>query len=492
MRYKKASNDPYEQQQPSGYPQFAVPVNPQSNYHQARTVNVEPIKPTSTETGWRDLPFAILFYLNVGAVVALMVMYGIPLISEGSDDASDSSKISGNINVIAGMMVGLCGIASVLSLLLLKVAVRYASSVISFTLWFGVAMTCIMAVLALLVNIIIGIILCIFAVLSYCYARWAQTRIPFATANFKVCAAAVEQHQSLYCVAVTVVIIQMGWVILWAFASLGLGDYLDDSNTNDNTSTNNLSDQSKVAYLAMLISLYWGLQVVKNISHVTVAGTVATWWFSTDSKGATGSALKRSMTTSFGSICLGSLIVAILQALRTLAREAQQQGDALACIASCILGCIESLIEYFNRWAFVYVGVYGFNFTKAGKSVFQLFRQRGFEAIINDDLIGGVLSMICLVVGLICAGLAVGFHYAFDTTNFDSAPLFLGILGFFIGFGIALIPMSVIDSTVATIFVCFAEDPAAFQQTRPELYGPMVSAWYQLYPDIMGRTGYSM
>jgi Plasma-membrane choline transporter len=56
------------------------------------------------------------------------------------------------------------------------------------------------------------------------------------------------------------------------------------------------------------------------------------------------------MTTSFGSICFGSLLVAIIQALRTIAQEAQNNGDAqiFACIAQCILGCLASIIEYFN------------------------------------------------------------------------------------------------------------------------------------------------
>ena len=88
----------------------------------------------------------------------------------------------------------------------------------------------------------------------------------------------------------------------------------------------------------------------------------------------------------------------------------------------CILQCIESLIEYFNKWAFTYVGIYGYKFTTAGKAVITLFKQRGFDAIINDDLIGNVLSLAAIVVGLICAGLAVAYHYATNTFTFDNAP----------------------------------------------------------------------
>jgi len=62
-------------------------------------------------------------------------------------------------------------------------------------------------------------------------------------------------------------------------------------------------------------------------------------------------------------------------------------------------------MEYFNRWAFVYVGIYGYKFTDAGKAVMQLFHERGFDGIINDDLIGNCLFFVSLGVGtvlLIC------------------------------------------------------------------------------------------
>ena len=57
------------------------------------------------------------------------------------------------------------------------------------------------------------------------------------------------------------------------------------------------------------------------------------------------------MTTSFGSICFGSLLVAILQALRAVAQSAKENGDAqiFACIAECILGILASILEYFNK-----------------------------------------------------------------------------------------------------------------------------------------------
>lgn len=107
------------------------------------------------------------------------------------------------------------------------------------------------------------------------------------------------------------------------------------------------------------------------------------------------------LTTSFGSICFGSLIVAIIQALRALANEARNNGDAgaLACVAECLLGCLQGIAEYFNKWAFVYVGLYGYSYLEAGKNVITLFKNRGWDAIIADDLIGNVLLLVSIIVG---------------------------------------------------------------------------------------------
>lgn len=69
-----------------------------------------------------------------------------------------------------------------------------------------------------------------------------------------------------------------------------------------------------------------------------------------------------------------------------LANTARANDDAGigACIAECILSCLASIVEYFNKWAYVYVGIYGYSYLEAGKGVMQLFKNRGWEAIITD------------------------------------------------------------------------------------------------------------
>ncbi|KAG2836391.1 hypothetical protein PC111_g5031 [Phytophthora cactorum] len=417
---------------------------------------VDPIKPgqknVEAKVGCQDWPFALLFVLNVGVIIALMVLWGVKTVTDPENNSSE--LLSGDdTKVVVSIAVGMAVVSMVLALLIVKLIVAYARVMILFVLWFNVGISFALAAYGFVIgNIFIAIFGLIIALLNLCYARAVQHRIPFAVANLRVAEAAISKHGS--------------------------------------TSTYKQSGGSYVAYFFLLLSFYWGLQVFKNVAHTTVAGTVATFWYQSESNGATGASLKRATTTSFGSICFGSLIVAFLQALRALAESGRQDGSALACFAECILGCLQSLMEYFNRWAYVYVGIYGYKFTQAGKAVFELFKQRGFDAIINDDLIGNVLGFAALGVGLICAGVGALIAETTDAVTFQNSTAFLAILGLVVGIGVAVTPLAVIDSSVATIFVCFAEDPAAFQHSHPELYAPLVQEWHNLYPEIMVQAGY--
>ena len=96
-------------------------------------------------------------------------------------------------------------------------------------------------------------------------------------------------------------------------------------------------------------------------------------------KGATRGAFKRSVTYSFGSICFGSLIVAIIQFLRQIVSAAQQgaasDGNIVGSILFCILGCFISIlewaVEFLNRYAFSYIALYGQSYLTAAKSTWK-------------------------------------------------------------------------------------------------------------------------
>ena len=71
----------------------------------------------------------------------------------------------------------------------------------------------------------------------------------------------------------------------------------------------------------------------------------------------------------------------------------------VACLAECILSCLRGIMEYMNKWAFCYVGIYGYDFITSGKAVMALFTNRGWTAVINDDLASTALGLSALCIG---------------------------------------------------------------------------------------------
>jgi Plasma-membrane choline transporter len=89
----------------------------------------------------------------------------------------------------------------------------------------------------------------------------------------------------------------------------------------------------------------------------------------------------------------------------------RESGDnMLACCAEFFLSCLERVIEYFNEWAFCFVGIYGFSFVESGMEVMNLLKSRGWTSIIADDLTGRALLLVSCCVALLngLVGILIG------------------------------------------------------------------------------------
>lgn len=141
---------------------------------------------------------------------------------------------------------------------------------------------------------------------------------------------------------------------------------------------------------------------------------------------AVTSSLFRSLTYSFGSICFGSLVQAIMTALRVIVENARNQRDnqqcegagaILLCILECIVRLLEDIVEYFNQWAYVFVGIYGYSYLESGRKVMELFRARGWTSIITNSLVGFVLGFTVFSVAFVTGLAAVAIDVIVTSTH---------------------------------------------------------------------------
>jgi len=112
-------------------------------------------------------------------------------------------------------------------------------------------------------------------------------------------------------------------------------------------------------------------------------------------------------------------------------------------------------------------------YCQAARATWQLIKSNGFDAIINDSLIGPTLGLGSLIGGIITGLTAGGVAYAIVKDYW----ILLAIFGFFIGFVMVQTLTEVINSGVATTFVCFAQEPQVLQRNNPHLYQKFVDTY---------------
>jgi len=417
---------------------------------------------------FNDVFFAVLFYLHLGAMAILL-----PISMNANGGGGDGAGSLGQIIYF----VTVCGIFAVgVTTISLGFMMQYAKQLVKLALFFQIGVSLAMAIFGLMAGSMMMAGLCFVSfAFSICYTMAVWGRIPFAAANLNTALTAVRANLGLSVVAYTFLIIAAIFSMAWTTIS-----------------NNILATYPGMAFL-LFLSYFWTHQVLKNTIHVTTAGVIGTWWFapheaSSCCSRAIGDSFGRATTYSFGSICFGSLIVAVVQALRHLNHHLRGNEDAqiVVCIIDCFLACIEGIIEYFNKWAYVYVGLYGYSYLDAGRNVMTLFQNKGWTVIIADDLAENVLFMMSTLVGLLTG--AVGFIVAsldgniFADLGFDSPGGIGFVFGLLVGFVLSSILMSVVASAVNTVIVCYAESPREFEVNHSQLSAEMREAWSLAYP----------
>merc|ERR1711991_473920 len=217
------------------------------------------------------------------------------------------------------------------------------------------------------------------------------------------------------------------WVVIWIITvSAPLADGMESA-----------GEFGLVVYL--LFSLYWVTQVIRNVQHVAVAGTMMATYNAAKGEPAPSpllGALRRATTTSFGSVCFGSLVVAILKTIRSLIRFILNASDNqfLAFVINCILGCIESLME-----------------------------------IINQVLTGLTFFFGALMGAIVCGGVAAIWASSSSSVEGDLSWVSALVGGAILGYILVAQVLDCPDSYITATFVSLAEDPLPLPAFDPAL-----------------------
>ncbi|KAF9581845.1 hypothetical protein BGW38_001001 [Lunasporangiospora selenospora] len=156
----------------------------------------------------------------------------------------------------------------------------------------------------------------------------------------------------------------------------------------------------------MIFIYMWTSAVLSNVQRVTLSNVVSKWYFhrhepfNYHSSKITEPAIINAVTTSFGSICFGALFIAIVQFTRL-----KQRTFPLFGILAAVFQFIAGLIENFNNYTLIYVGITGESLISAARSASKIFHRNLLWGLITDFLTKLVLyissTMLCLFTGFI-------------------------------------------------------------------------------------------
>ncbi|KAI9352098.1 plasma-membrane choline transporter-domain-containing protein [Obelidium mucronatum] len=519
---------PYPQQQPYGQQPQQPPYyqQPQPQFHQAPYQHQQqfqtqpgqfvpqqphgkpPVPPSNppqfaTRRRFNDLWAAILFFVFMAGFVA-MAYIGVPNVitsfktgefkfphSNNTATAGGSSagtvKLGVDTNDILGLLGASVGTGLGFSVVYFFLMLNFPGPLITISYFFNILLLLAMAGFAFYLRIIVmAVIYLIFAILTGVAYYYVRDRIPFSKLVLETVCKITARYNGTLFVALGGVILSAAFSILWLVTVLGMANF---------SATKNLSDAVSIVILVLLVFInFWFNEVVRNTVHVAVCGTFASYYFlgvqqpnstvvTLPSSNTTAKSLGRALTTSFGSVCFGSLLVSIIRTLKFIANVAKndsaQDGNILCCFLAacleCILACLADILDYFNKFAYTEIAIYGKPYCDAGKDTWNLIKYKGIDLIINDCMIGQVLGMGSFFTALLCAFAAFLYIHLKDGLgslgNGVAVYIITCLICAFIGAWIFLVLLEVIDSGASATFVCLAEDPATIQRQLPTLFG---------------------
>mmetsp|Transcript_21649 Transcript_21649/g.27558 ORF Transcript_21649/g.27558 Transcript_21649/m.27558 type:complete len:493 (-) Transcript_21649:40-1518(-) len=244
--------------------------------------------------------------------------------------------------------------------------------------------------------------------------------------------------------------------------------------------------------LWMIFSWFWTTQAITGAIRVCVGGVVGRWYYQDDYSSAQTviASFKRAIFTSFGSVCFGSLITAILATISATFRilyainRASRPQNIVQCIIKMFVGCfllcfyvffarLTHLVKFFNSYAFTFVAVYGLKFTKAGYATAKLLVTSGLEAIFNHVSINVVVFAETLTIGfisVICStGILILVEYGTSVTLDTNVWVASEVLSLLLALGVGMISTEIISYSIPALLVCSANEPSRMPQKCPEL-----------------------
>eukprot|EP00927_Polykrikos_kofoidii_P045753 TRINITY_DN39847_c0_g1_i1.p1 TRINITY_DN39847_c0_g1~~TRINITY_DN39847_c0_g1_i1.p1 ORF type:complete len:950 (-),score=158.17 TRINITY_DN39847_c0_g1_i1:79-2847(-) len=220
--------------------------------------------------------------------------------------------------------------------------------------------------------------------------------------------------------------------------------------------------QITTTFWYLLFSFLWNNALLAAFLQIIVAGAVATWFFcpfdenKRKDSNAVSTSVRNAFRYHFGSVCFGSLLVAIIQFIRCVLKymelQAQQAKNRVMVMVfralQCVLLCFERYIKFINRTAYITISITGESFcTAAWHGFTMILRHMGtFAALFY---LGRIIRYVGM--GFVMTSTAIVGYYTLQAMAPEINPVGPVILYVVLGWMVGDLFVGVFNLAVDTI-----------------------------------------
>jgi len=293
-----------------------------------------------------------------------------------------------------------------------------------------------------------------------------RKKIELTSALFAECCKGFQHNPTILMVGILVFLMLAAFTVYWVAQFIFLYSIPGDSVQIPDAPPKFNQKIRNLMYFQIFV-YFWVMAFLSAVFQVAVAGGMATWYFSRDMDGYRANvgspafrSFGRALTKSFGSLALGSLLLAIVQFINfllTMSKKANMKNRVAVFIISCIqclVSCLQRVIQFIDRFSYIYIAMHGEGFCASARNVFNLIERNMFSAVVVD-----VLGEFVLLVGKLL-GTAASTMFTVGIINHlgrQISPLTV-VISAIVSFRVFSLFAKIIHVGVDTIMVCYLED----------------------------------
>jgi len=433
----------------------------------------------------KDILFAAVFLCGVAAMVTECVWHSEGLRSEWESTTADAkSKFTAlSASKTLGASFGVAVLFSALWLLFMRFCVKLAvyclfvmtivAEVVGCGSLFYLSSTMESSwgrswIIGFAVLALLAVLYTLYIVHSLC------NRVALAASMMKVSGGVLKQCPSLFVIDGFLAICKFLWV---SFCGATAWATLSHSEAHAFWVTTGFA-----------LMTYWGLQILANVAMVTTYGAFGSWYYGGSPNSC--ASFCRASTSHFGSICFGSLLVAMIETAHDVLHVLQKKGwfpSWLLCCLDRMCNAVQSAFEYINMYGFVQVAVNDESFISASKRAISFLKYKGLTALINDSIVGRMAWLGAAAGGMLSGALPVLIQRYIHHTDLTKLSLdgnqetTLATAGFLMGSFVVYTLISPVHAMATALLVCFAEHPEVLARDHEEDYKALIEPWEAVY-----------